>query len=168
MPTETQWRHSRLGVLLMKASVNLKIDGVCLARTAKAVHLLLKTGKKGWIPLSHIKAVVGELSPSQSVTLTVPDWIITRITNPEVTNPLSTDIPPKASVLITGTRVDASEKALQIHCDADGISRWLALSQIRLEGEIPTHQAPVRLTAPAWLLRHKSGHYPSWVKGALV
>lgn len=152
----------------MKAAVNLTIDGVCLTRTSKAIHLLLKTGKKGWIPLPQIKEVVGELSPSQSVTLPVPDWIISRIINTEINNPALTDIPPKASVLITGTRVDASEKALQIHCDADGISRWLALSQIRLEGDIPTHRAPVRLTVPAWLLRHKSGHYPSWVKGALV
>ena len=152
----------------MKPLINLTVEVVCLARTPKAVQVLLKTGKKGWIPLSQIKEVVGELSPSQSITLTVPEWILTKITNPEATKPLPTDISPKASVLITGIRIDASEKALQICCDADGISRWLALSQIKLEGDIPTHHAPVRLTAPAWLLRHKNGYYPSWVKGALL
>ena len=72
----------------MKPSVDLTVEVLCLARTPKAVQVLLKTGKKGWIPLSQIKAVVGELSPSQSITLTVPEWTITQITNPEATNPL--------------------------------------------------------------------------------
>lgn len=145
------------------------ITVVCtgIAPSGKAVFCRAKSGNTACFPLSQVELVSGEYLKNTEITIKLPNWLLDRARQQQTTKPA--DIPFTAKVLVTGVHVDASAKAIQVRCDADMLNRWFAYSKVDFEGdEIPDIFQPVRLFAPAWLLRTKSGYYPSWVAGAIV
>lgn len=146
----------------------ITLSGICTGMTQKALFFKQSGGNIATYPLSQVTVVSGELSNGAAVTLSVPQWLVERAAQGS-TAPKQDDIQFTARVLVTGVLVDRSEKALFIRCDADMVSRWLALSKIEIDGDLPTVPGtPVRLFVPAWMLRHKTGHFPSWVRGAVI
>lgn len=154
----------------MTNDTTMAVSGICTGTTEKAVFLTTSNGNKARFPKSQITLVEGEYTKGAHIKVDVPKWLVDRARQDAEGQGKQQDINPSAKVLVTGTLVDRSEKALQIRCDADMVSRWLALSRIEIEGDMPTVPgAPVRATVPAWMLLHnQTKHYPSWVAGAQV
>lgn len=141
-----------------------KIKVVCVAITDKAIHVKSGSGNTAWFPRSRAQLVEGEFKPGASITLSVPEWLLKQARQ---AHEQPKEIPFKAKVLVTGIRLDMSEKSIQIKCDGDTLTRWLPLSKIDMNGNIPGHGEPVRAVVPAWLLKFKAGGFPSWVEGAI-
>lgn len=145
--------------------INVICDGI--APSNKAVFLKSKSGNRACFPLSQIELVTGEFEKGHEITVKVPKWLLDAARATSAGN--TQDIRFTAKVLVTGVRLDASAKAVQLRCDADMVSRWFAYSKVEIDGgEIPPHSAPVRLICPAWMLRTKQGHFPSWTAGAII
>lgn len=145
------------------------ITVVCtgLAPSKKAVFCRSKSGNTACFPLSQVELVTGDLAGGQEITIKIPNWLLDSARAERTHKP--PDICFTDKVLITGIKLDASEKAIQVRCDADMLLRWFALSKIEIEGGgIPCHGEAVRLTCPAWMLRTKAGFFPSWTAGAIV
>lgn len=142
-----------------------QIKGTCTGYTDKAVFFKSEAGNQATFPKSQVKIIDGSISKGAALVLDVPKWLLAQ----QQQKPRLPDhYPPKTPTLITGVVVDTRPKALAVKCDADMVTRWLALSQITLEtGSVEAGEI-VRIIAPAWMLKHKSGSYPSWVKGAAV
>ena len=140
-----------------------EIKGTCTGYTDKAIFFISESGNQATLPKSQIKIIRGEISKGASIVLDVPKWLL------EQQKPrLPDQCPPKTPTLITGVVTETREKAIAVKCDADMITRWLALSQIKVEPDNAGAGEPVRIIAPAWMLKHSSGDYPSWVKGAAL
>lgn len=143
------------------------INVVCTGVTAKGAWLKSKSGNTRCFPLSQLTVIGGVLEKGSDVTVSLPKWLLDAARTNSAGN--TQDIKFTAKVLVTGVRLDASEKAIQLRCDADMVSRWFAYSKVDIEGgDIPTHGAPVRLICPAWMLRTKQGHFPSWTAGSVI
>ena len=140
------------------------IKGICTGFTAKALFLEGEGGYKATFPKSQIKILAGEVTKGAAVTVSVPIWIIEQQHHAQAADSYD----PKTPTLITGFIVDTREKAIAVKCDADMVTRWLALSQINIKEGSATTGDVVRIIAPAWMLKHTSGAYPSWTKGAAV
>ena len=138
-----------------------------IAPSGKAVFCRSKSGNDACFPLSQIELVSGEYAKNTEITITLPNWLLERARQQQATKPA--DIPFYAKVLVTGIRVDSTAKAIQVRCDGDMVNHWFPYSRIEFDGgEIPDIFQPVRLIAPAYTLRTKSGYYPSWVAGAII
>lgn len=151
------------------ASEHSIINVVCtgLAPSGKAVFCRSKSGNTACFPLSQVELVTGEMVKGQEIAIKLPNWLLERA-RAERTNK-QPDIRFTDKVLVSGIKLDASEKAIQVRCDADMVLRWFALSKIDIEGDgIPCHGEAVRLTCPAWMLRTRAGFFPSWTAGAIV
>lgn len=143
------------------------VNVLCTGTTPKAVFVKSKSGNTACFPLSKITVISGELAKGNEVSLSVPKWLLDEVRQRQ-TQPAQ-EIAFTAKVLVTGVLVDRSAKALSVRCDADMVNRWLALSKVEIDGNLPTVPGEaVRVIVPAWMLRHKSGHYPSWVAGAVL
>jgi hypothetical protein len=143
------------------------VNAVCDGVTAKAILVRSKSGNTAWIPLSQITVVSGEPVKGSDVSLLVPKWILDQAR--QRTAQPKRDVAFTSKVLVTGVLMDRSEKALKVRCDADMVSRWLALSKIDIEGDFPVVAGnAVRAIVPAWVLKHKDGYFPSWVAGAVL
>ena len=162
-----------VGALSMSTAANksefstITVTCTGIAPSGKAVFCRSKSGNNACFPLSQVELVSGEYAKNTEITIKLPNWLLERARQQQATKPA--DISFTAKVLVTGIRVDASAKAVQVRCDADMLNRWFAYSKIDFEGgEIPDIFQPTRLIAPAWMLRTKSGYYPSWVAGAII
>ena len=143
------------------------INVVCTGLTAKGAFLKAKSGNTRCFPISQLTVISGALEKGSDVTVSLPKWLLDAARATSAGN--NQDIKFTAKVLVTGVRLDASDKAIQLRCDADMVSRWFAYSKVEIDGgEISPHSAPVRLICPAWMLRTKQGHFPSWTAGAII
>lgn len=143
------------------------INVVCTGLTAKGAFLKSTSGNTRCFPLSQLTVISGALEKGSDVTVSLPRWLLDAARKTSAGN--TKDIKFTAKVLVTGIRVAATDKAIQLRCDADMVFRWFAYSKVEIDGgEIPPHGAPVRLICPAWVLRTKQGYFPSWTAGAII
>lgn len=140
------------------------IKVLCQKVTGKAIKAKSKSGNSAWFPRSKVQLVEGELKQGENITLQVPEWLLDQVRQGQ-TQPK--EIPFTAKVLVTGIRLDASEKAVQVKCDGDTLTRWFPFSKIDMGGVMPGHGQPIKAIVPAWLLKFKAGGFPSWVEGAI-
>lgn len=106
----------------------------------------------------------GVLERGKEVKIKVPRWLLESIrAKAKLREVRFTD-----KVVVTGVLVDRSEKALYVRADADMIERWVALSKIEVQQGATVPGEVVRLLVPAWMLRHTTGQYPSWVRRATI
>lgn len=135
-----------------------------ISPSGKAFFARSKSGTEAPFPFSTVEVMEGVLERGKEVKIKVPSWLLESIrAKVKLREVRFTD-----KVVVTGVLVDRSEKALYVRADADMIERWVALSKIEVQQGATVPGEAVRLLVPAWMLRHTTGQYPSWVRGATI
>lgn len=143
------------------------INVICTGVTAKGAWLKSKSGNIRCFPISQLTVISGALEKGSDVTVSLPKWLLDAARTNSAGN--TQNINFTAKVLVTGVLIDRSALALQVRCDADMVTRWFALSKISIDGDTPTVPGKaVKAFVPAWMLRHKAGHFPSWMAGSVI